>query len=90
MLIRSTADRGDERDLVAVGEGSSRVGVFAVARESDRGAAGGKDRVTLDDRGPGCLDRGTRRQIEIHLARPGKLTLEREEPDPDAHGGQPR
>ncbi len=46
--------------------------------------------MTLDERRPGRLDRGTRGELERDLACAGELALDGEETDPDANRHQTR
>ena len=83
----ATRDRRDHRHLVAVGEAVVGIGVVAVAREADRrrGPAPRTGKRVTSAR-PGRLDVGPVGQLDGHLARPGQLALDREQPDPDPDG----
>ena len=86
----AAADRRDDRDLVAVGEWRARLGVVPVAREPHEGSSGGQHRIACDERAPRVLHRPAIGQLERHLARPGELTLDREQADADAHASRGR
>ena len=83
-------DWRDHRHFVAVGDGRRLVCICTVTCEPDRRPARGEGRMESHEGVPRIGDRGTVRQVERNLARPGQFTLDREQADPDAHAGDRR